>query len=463
MQRNNLDQLLTVRQESVKGDGETANFTLFYRDGRALIERSSISLDGQSEKMQVSCIYPIDDRTHLIDFFTSDSCADVARQTFSRLLQAYDALSLNADRPPVDRAAMTRISRLSECKNEAELFFEVRSIVRSLGGMLYFFTVVQLDEQTGHPSNYRSLIDGPIRPFQIYQRKKWFASKPFLLHASSASEVLVGSQLRFLQNLSGNWRDMALMARQWGVGSWLSCPAHTGRAYQYGVLRVCSSVLPRFGGEDVLLKESPLFRALAAELLEWVLKHTRERVLRESSLSEQELLILHAMARSSNADNLAREVAVSKRDLYQRIFPEISRKMGTRNISDAVRYALRCGLVKALPGRKVVFVVHSERWGVYLGRREAAPFWSRINPDPELGAVAFIRSQDATDFISEIRGGEDYRVIRLEVDQSATEVPMLACVEAGIPAWENAPINSGASPDDSATPGVLDEPSTCYH
>ncbi|QCP55112.1 hypothetical protein FAZ95_38955 [Trinickia violacea] len=463
-------QKTTVEVQAVKTKNETISWAISGQAASTEIERrSSVPVDGNSELVVESTFVP-DNREDVERFFRSDEFYKDNEEALNILMKKC-VLRLRGDavtsEPSVSVVDISEeIGRLTSADTQADLVRRVAKIVRILEGEYFYFTMVRLDENSREPIFHKNLSNVPPEIAQIYITNKWYATDPFLIHAKLKNEPIVSSHLGLLENLSGSWRRMGELGRANGLCSWLACPVHGANPLVYGVLRVANARLPKDGGETPLLRSSLLFRAIATEIFQWLVRRELVMVRKLYGLNQDELKALQLYHEGGTADDIACALNMSKRDLYKSVYRSINAKMNCRNISEAARLAVRAGLIPPFIGKKVVHVVHHPRWGVYLGSEWGMPFWSKVNPVPHRDAVGFETSLAAEEFVRSINGtinADDYAIARVEVDQTTTLVLEDLCVKAGLPPWTDSSINLTSAPDESTTPGSLDDPSPTYH
>jgi hypothetical protein len=81
-------------------------------------------------------------------------------------------------------------------------------------------------------------------------------------------------------------------------------------------------------------------------------------------------------------------------------------------------------------------------------------------------AVVFSDIESAESALSDLSlvRGHDVELKRVDIHQAAQTATISDCVRAGLPAWDPMVQTSGAPPDDSATPGDIDDSSPpLYH
>jgi hypothetical protein len=88
-----------------------------------------------------------------------------------------------------------------------------------------------------------------------------------------------------------------------------------------------------------------------------------------------------------------------------------------------------------------LLAVHPEK-GVYLGHCLGMHFWSKLDPVDQPAAVTFRDANDLGEYNALTRGVlNDCRTLPVEADEG-NYASMAACVKAGAPAWEFAPVSA---------------------
>ncbi|QCP53892.1 hypothetical protein FAZ95_33395 [Trinickia violacea] len=358
----------------------------------------------------------------------------------------------------------TSINGITRIEDETELISHIRVITRALGASTAFFFLCDRSME-GELTAYRILITSPqdTAAAQTYVAKRWYATDPFLMHGSQSQRPFFSSDVGLLENLSGSWRDMGEFARRAGMGSWIVAPAHQPRGGKFAVLTASNPTLPSGEGEERLRENRILFCALSAELLEWYASRDRALALSRSGLSMIELQILNAVARGQTLDQATESLGLSKTALRDRYGPSIRNKLGAKHIIEAARLADEQGLLAAVSERKVAYVIHSPKWGVFLRELYGVPFWSGVNPEGFDGATIFADAASAREVLDTQLPGHDCVLHRVDVHHAAQTASIEDCAAAGLPRWDPRCTTSGAPADDSGTCGVLGEPPATYH
>ncbi|WP_207003954.1 autoinducer binding domain-containing protein [Trinickia mobilis] len=361
-------------------------------------------------------------------------------------------------------AIHSAIREISRVPDESELIANVRAITRAMGASTAFFFLCERSAE-GEIAAYRILIASPddTAAAQTYVAKRWYATDPFLMHAGKSQRPYFSSDVGFLENLTGSWRDMGEFARAVGMRSWIVAPAHLPRASKFGVLYASNSTLPADHGEEPLRENRVFFGALSAELLDWYISRDKALALKRSALSTLEIQILDATARGQTLDQIALSLDLSETALRERISASIRSKLAAKNIIEAARLADEMGLLAAGSERKVAYVVHSPRWGTFLGEILGVPFWSNVNPEGLERAAIFADVLTAREVLDSQLPGHDCVLHRVDVHHAAQTASIDDCVAAGLPGWAPGCTNSGAPADDSGTVGVLGAPPATYH
>jgi hypothetical protein len=156
---------------------------------------------------------------------------------------------------------------------------------------------------------------------------------------------------------------------------------------------------------------------------------------------------------------IAESLGLSANAVTRRHFKSINAKLRTSSITESVRLARARNLLPIASTRKVAYVLHSAVYGIYLGSDHGVPFWSGIMPSGMDEAAVFADIELAESALSDLKlpHGHDVELKRVDIHQAAQTATITDCVRAGLPGWDPLVQTSGGPPDDSATPGSLDE------
>lgn len=221
----------------------------------------------------------------------------------------------------------------SECENERMLLTLMRSICEASGATNCFYHWFVLDEQTGDFESHHLLVGGAPAWAQRYVHRHWYLNDPAVAHARDSTEPLRGSALVSLP--ADHWLNQ--QAHDHGLCSNVFFPAHRRDDTMFGLLHV-SAPLPAPQGEEPLWQDHRLLRGLANELLEWRVMQLRQKLSREFSLSYAEVQALRLVAHGGSARNVAEELKIGERAVYQ-VFTAINRKMNSKHIKSSASKA----------------------------------------------------------------------------------------------------------------------------
>jgi DNA-binding CsgD family transcriptional regulator len=356
------------------------------------------------------------------------------------------------------------INQIAQIPDETALVGKVLSIAQALGANTAFFFLGQNDAQMQMQA-CRILATSPtgVAAVQVYVAKHWYATDPFLIRASKSHQPFFSSDVGFFENLTGSWHDMAEFARQFGLRSWIVAPAHNPRRTKFGALYASNSLLPSEQGEEVLRRNRLLFRELSLELLGWYEQNELALALAASGLSQLELSILHRVYNGETLDSIAQTLDVSKTALRERHIPSIRSKMSARTIVEAAKFAAEQGFLALASERKVVYVIHSPTFGIFLGEDLGVQWWSESNPEGLKEAAIFPDAASANRILDLQPRGHDCVLHRIDLHHAAQTASVEDCVRAGLHAWDPCCSNSGAPADDSGTPGTMGRSPASYH
>ena len=356
------------------------------------------------------------------------------------------------------------INQIAQIPDETALVEKVVSIVQALGACTAFFLLGQNDAQ-GQMQACRILATSPtgVAAVQVYVAKHWYATDPFLIRAGKSHRPFFSSDVGFFEKLAGSWRDMAEFTRRFGLRSWIVAPAHNPGRNKFGALYASNSSLPSEQGEEVLRKNRLLFRELSLELLGWYERNEQILALEAAGLSQLELSILQHVFEGETLDSIAQTLDVSKTALRERHIPSIRSRMSARTIVEAAKCAADQGFLALASERLVVYVIHSPKFGMFLGEDLGVQWWSESNPEGLKEAAIFSDAASANRILDMQPSGHDCVLHRIDVHHSAQSASIEDCVAAGLPAWDPCYSSSVAPADDSGTPGAMGQPPASYH
>ncbi|OTP78500.1 helix-turn-helix transcriptional regulator [Caballeronia sordidicola] len=329
--------------------------------------------------------------------------------------------------------SLDRIRALADAPDESVLIEQTQRIIQELGAQTAFFFLADRDAD-GEPNAYRILITGSADIAQTYVKRKWYATDPFMTRARKTEQAFVSSDIGLLKNFSGSWRDMGETAREFHLGSWIVAPAHDMNTTKFGALYASNAVLPQDGGEDILRQNDLLFSLLSTRLLHWYMAQEVAITRKTTGLDRVQLTILNAKARGESPEMIAQSLDMTPRHLKREYFPAIREKLNAKTIDDAVRIAGERALLAAASERKVGYVLHSARWGVFLRFEMSVPFWSS-NPQGIDDAQVFADAEAAARAFNSLPPGHDAKLHRVEVFHTADTATIQDCVDAGLPSW----------------------------
>jgi hypothetical protein len=441
---------------------ETIEFRARQGQVGILLERESRSVSRRRGDVTVTQVFLADER-NLRGFLQAEPYQDVVKPTLSHIVQSVRAPIFVASsvRPNVEPLEAIRL--LANAPDETALIDQMMSIVRPLGADSAFFV---LSEQApdGQQHSHRILTGTNTEAIQTYVAKKWYATDPFLMHASRSHQPFFSSDVGLLENLSGSWRDMGEASRARGLGSWIVMPAHHPGAQRFGALYAANDRLPADSGEEPLRHNRLIFKLLAGELLDWYANQEKAFSLKNSGLTTLELKVLNAIARDERLESIAESIGMSLHVLRRRHIHSINAKLKTKTILEAARLASEQGILAIASERKVGYVIHSDRWGTFLREDFGIPFWSNVNPEGIDEAQLFPDTEAAQRTLVAIGyPAEECQFRRVDVYHTATTASIDDCVAAGVPRWNPSTLHVGAPADDSGTWGTLGAPPVDYH
>lgn len=237
------------------------------------------------------------------------------------------------------RKVVDLIASITACQDERGVAELAGQVVQSLGADVYLFTSVVLES---HPDrrHFRHLIGCPAQWVQLYTSRKWHVNDPFIQHALTHSEPIVGTNVPLATPAQ---QQMLQRAADYGFQSAYAVPVHSISAFRKGILLIGANAPPQIG-EPLLEQERVLFRALSHELLDWQLASARQRAVCELGLSELELKLLGMSREGYRAADMAAILGVSTRTVYG-YCQTLNHKLGVSRLDAAVRIAEQVGLI----------------------------------------------------------------------------------------------------------------------
>jgi len=447
---------LSVGQEKIILRARTGRFG-------SLLERESRSTHGRRGEVRFTQVVLVNEK-NVKDFIESEPYPEV-QSVVPQLVG--DAIASDAPQsaPMSDGDPFEMIRKLAGAPDEAVLADRMTTVVQHLGAGTCFFFLTERGDNGDHRS-YRVLAGSHADFVQKYVERKWYATDPFLTHATHSQNPFFSSDVGLIGNLWGSRREMGEFGRRLGASSWIAMPVHGPEGRFFGALYVANSILPSAGGEEPLRNNRLLFKLIAGEVFDWYERQERDFSLKSSGLTTFELDILDSSARGETAEQIAASLNLTPNAVTRRYFRSINSKLKTRTITEAVRLARIRGLLALASSRKVGYVLHSSRYGIFLRCELGAPFWSGVIPAGIDEAQVFADVESAQKGMDALMlpTGHDCELRRVEVHHTATTATINDCVVSGLPPWNPSMNTNGGPADDSGTPGTLEgPPPSSYH
>ena len=238
--------------------------------------------------------------------------------------------------------ALTAISKLAECRTEAEATSQTTSIVRHLDAQSFVYLTVLPPGWNSVEESYRYFIGCKPEWCATYSSRKWMMNDPFLEYARTNTAPVAGSKIK---PASTGQLAMLKASAELGFRSGLVVPTHTsmGARRRLGLLYIGSELQPEIG-EPLLLKNRGQFILLGFELLCWWNNRLRQQAMRKYSLIDEEIELLQL----SKAGKVAREIAaildIRAPAVYRKL-DAIKEKFNVDKIEQAVTEADAAGLL----------------------------------------------------------------------------------------------------------------------
>jgi DNA-binding CsgD family transcriptional regulator len=442
---------------------ETVNLRARTSQFGGLLERESLFREGRNSETRFTQVV-LANEANVHDLQRAEPYETI-RDAIPRLARAPLAASAKKAALAHDEDVIDLIRHLANAQDEAALLRQLMAVIRRLGAETTFFCLTEKGMDGAHQS-YRVLSASGVDLVQKYAEERWYATDPFMTHAAHSQQPFYSSDVGSIKYLDGSRREMAEFMRSFGAASWITIPAHGPEARFFGVLYVAMPDLPQDGGEEPLRKNRLLFKLIAGEIFDWYDRGERASSWSSSGLTRLELDILYLSAQGGSSAMIAESLGLSANAVTRRHFKSINAKLRTSSITESVRLAGARNLLPIASARKVAYVLHSPVYGIYLGSDHNVPFWSGIMPSGMDEAVVFSDIESAEAALTDLSlvRGHDVELKRVDIHQAAQTATINDCVRAGLPAWDPIVQTSGAPPDDSATPGDLNDSSPpLYH
>lgn len=237
------------------------------------------------------------------------------------------------------------VDTIGRCRNEVELAEAVRGFLDSLGiGQLYSLFIsmkVEHGEEGARPLELRYLSGCSPALLQMYGQRRWYMNDPFISYALHNTAPLVAIGGFGAGELTGGQRQFLEAMKTAGFRSLVATPSRMIDTTRVGMLLI-GSPLP---GHYQLQNFRPLYRALAAELIEWRSREIAREQREQYGLSVDQVEVIGMLHAGSKADDIALRIGKSVNEVYRTVYTEINEKMGKKRITDSARAAFEAGLL----------------------------------------------------------------------------------------------------------------------
>jgi len=347
---------------TVKIQKERIRLKLLDRDDVPVVERRLIQADG----VVVTVAMPVHDVGQLQRFVDTDPYRAELQGHLATLVQRYVARvesgagvttgrkARRDPRPSLKRrqkggdelGLFGRLDALATARSEGQLYARVHALLEQFEIPVeqFIFAGFRLTGESRVPAAYRYFGACDPQWLQLYMQRRWYMIDPFYSWAMAGSSPMPGSQL--VLHTSGQ-RDFYARLQASGFDSCLVAPARMAQGKLFGVF-IAGNAMPTEAGERALLRYRQVFRALAAELLDWSAKNLARKAIAALGLTDREIAVLNLLARGQAAPEIAMELGVSANRVYKEFYPELTFKMQVDHISKALAMALELGMVFSL-------------------------------------------------------------------------------------------------------------------
>jgi DNA-binding CsgD family transcriptional regulator len=164
-------------------------------------------------------------------------------------------------------------------------------------------------EDDSSDESYKYIIACDQSWCDLYNRNRWFRSDPCLTYAQIHTEPI---PIESIPLRTEDQKDMMAAARYAGFASGIVIPVHSslGRS-RMGVLYAGSRNDQLFCEEDVVIGQMVL-RGIALDLLDWLIRKSREELIGAVRLKEDEVRLLKLTHENLSSKQIAYELGISK-------------------------------------------------------------------------------------------------------------------------------------------------------
>jgi DNA-binding CsgD family transcriptional regulator len=230
------------------------------------------------------------------------------------------------------------LNEIMTASDESDALVSTRQIIEACGGQWFVFSSLHPRDQSPERVTFRFLIGCRPEWCQEYNRHRWYTIDPFLEYALTNTAPIVGSEI--VLRTPGQ-REVMEAAARYGFRSIYVVPAHGSGKGRIGLLYVGSDQ-PREEGERLFTENRFWLRSLASELLDWSSSRLRDETIASYDLSLEDLKVLEYVRGGFTAPQIAEELDLSPSKIYAH-FKEITKKIGEKHITGAVRFAAEHG------------------------------------------------------------------------------------------------------------------------
>ncbi|MCW5660125.1 MAG: autoinducer binding domain-containing protein [Burkholderiaceae bacterium] len=193
----------------------------------------------------------------------------------------------------------------------------------------------------GASSSYRLLFDCDPVSSQRYVNERCFANDAWLAYAARHSEPIVAAALT---TQTPPQRKVAAIVADAGFVSAALIPAHSGAGHGRASVLCLGHSRPGFFDPVSFNRLRVAARSVAMEFHDWWGSHERRELMRHTSISDSELMLLERHCMGQSSKRIAADLHVTRQSVNSR-FQRLSAKLGVPNRRAAAQLAIDCGLI----------------------------------------------------------------------------------------------------------------------
>lgn len=232
------------------------------------------------------------------------------------------------------------LSRISMLQQVGEVTAALRAIARLCGCNAAVFTCFDRHQDTRE--SYRHIVACPASWCDLYIGSRWFCNDPFLQYARFNSEP--ASEDRIVLRTSGQEAFRAA-AKLHDFQSIAVVPAHAPmNQARLGALYMTSPEASYFNPRSMAFGKIYL-RAIACELLDWMIQRLRGESMTRLQLSDGDLMLIAYAAQGFRTKDIARLIQANPAAIDQR-FRRVAAKAGVRSRASLIKLARENSLIE---------------------------------------------------------------------------------------------------------------------